>query len=153
MQLRLKDKIIVTVLVVLAVVVFIGGRMHDSRTGFETEKWVNYEANSRQLMLQDLVDRTRFVGMSRVEVKELLGEAEEEQEAFLIYYAGIPQGLFGTKPDADPEYLVIEFTDEDDKDLVTASGVMTADVLPKDSTFRIIGDATDNTVLTPTEEE
>ena len=138
---------------VLAVVVFIGGRMHDSRTGFETEKWVNYEANSRQLMLQDLVDRTRFVGMSRVEVKELLGEAEEEQEAFLIYYAGIPQGLFGTKPDADPEYLVIEFTDEDDKDLVTASGVMTADVLPKDSTFRIIGDATDNTVLTPTEEE
>ena len=66
MQLKLKDKIIVTVLVVLAVVVFIGGRMHDSRTGFETEKWVNYEANSRQLMLQDLVDRTRFVGMSRV---------------------------------------------------------------------------------------
>ena len=153
MQLSMKDKMIVTVLVVLAVVVFIGGRIHASRTGFETEKWVNYEGNSRQLMLQDLVDRTRFVGMTRAEVKTDLGEAEEETEDFLIYYAGIPQGLFGTKPDADPEYLVIEFTDEDDKDLVTASGVMTADVLPKDSTFRIIGDATDNTVLTPTEEE
>ena len=153
MQLKMKDKIIVAILVVLAVVVFVGGRMHDTKTGFETEKWVNYEANSRQLMLQDLVDRTRFVGMTRAEVKEKLGEAEEEQEAFLIYYAGIPQGMFGTKPDTDPEYLVIEFTDEEDKDKVTASGVMTADVLPKDSTFRIKGDATDSTVLTPTEKE
>lgn len=153
MQLQMKDKIIVAILVVLAVVVFVGGRIHDTRTSFETEKWINYEGNSRQLMLQDLVDRTRFVGMTREEVKEELGEAEEEADTFLIYYAGIPQGLFGTKPDAEKEYLVIEFTDEDDKDKVTASGVMTADVLPKDSTFRIIGDATENTVLTPTEKE
>ena len=153
MELKAKDKIIVAILVILAVVVFVGGRIHDTRTGFDTEKWVNYEGNSRQLMLQDLVDRTRFVGMTRAEVKEKLGEAEEETDAFLIYYAGIQQGLFGTKPDTDPEYLVIEFTDKDDKDKVTASGVMTADVLPKDSTFRIIGDATENTVLTPTEKE
>jgi len=153
MELKAKDKIIVTILVILAVVVFIGGRMHDTKTSFDTEKWINYEGNSRQLMLQDLVDRTRFVGMTRAEVKTDLGEAEEETEDFLIYYAGIPQGLFGTKPDTDPEYLVIEFTDEDDKDKVTASGVMTADVLPKDSEFRIKGDATDSTVLTPTEEE
>ena len=153
MELKAKDKIIVAILVVLAVVVFIGGRIHDTRTGFETEKWINYEGNSRQLMLQDLVDRTRFVGMTREEVKTDLGEAEEETEDFLIYYAGIPQGMFGTKPDMDPEYLVIEFTDEDDKDLVTASGVMTADVLPKDSMYRIKGDATDSTLLVPKEEE
>ena len=153
MELKAKDKVIVAILVVLAVVVFIGGRIHDTRTSFETEKWVNYEGNSRQLMLQDLVDRTRFVGMTREEVKTDLGEAEEETDTFLIYYAGIPQGLFGTKPDADPEYLVIEFTDEEKKDLATASGVMTADVLPKDSTFRIKGDATNSTVLKPAEEE
>lgn len=153
MQLKAKDKLIVAILVVLAIVVFIGGRIHDTRTEFETEKWVNYEGNSRQLMLQNLVDRTRFVGMTRAEVKEDLGEAEEEQDAFLIYYAGIPQGLFGTQPDGEVEYLVIEFTDEEDKDKVTASGVMTADVLPKESMFRIIGEATENTVLVPTEEE
>ena len=153
MELKMKDKIIVAILLVLAVVTFIGGRIHDSRTGFETEKWVNYEGNSRQLMLQDLVDRTRFVGMTRDEVKTDLGEAEEETEGFLIYYAGIPQGLFGTKPDAEVEYLVIEFTDEENKDKVTASGVMIADLLPKDSMFRIKGEATDNTVLVPTEEE
>ena len=153
MELKFKDKIIVAVLAVLAVVVFIGGRIHDTKTSFDSEKWINYEGNSRQLMIQDLVDRTRFVGMTREEVKADLGEAEEEQDAFLIYYVGIPQGLIGTQPDGEKEYLVIEFTDEDKKDVVTASGVMTADVLPKESIFRIIGDATENTVLVPTEEE
>jgi len=152
MQLKFKDKIIVAILVVLAVVVFVGGRIHATRTNFDSEKWINYEGNSRQLMLQNLVDRTRFVGMTRAEVKEDLGEAEEETEDFLIYYAGIPQGLFGTQPDGEVEYLVIEFTDEEKKDVVTASGVMIADLLPKDSQFRIIGETTDNTVLTPTEE-
>lgn len=150
MELKGKDKIIVIILVVLAIVVFIGGRIYATRTGFETEKWVEYQGNSRQLMIQDLVDRTRFVGMTRDEVKEKLGEAEDEQDAFSVYYLGIPQGLFGTKPDADKEYFVIEY---DEEGVVTASGVMTGDVLPKDSMFRIIGDATDNTVLTPTEEE
>ena len=151
MELKGKDKVIAIALVVLAVVVFIGGRIHATRTSFDSEKWINYQANDRQLMIQNLVDRTRFVGMTRDEVVEKLGEAEDAQEEFLIYYVGLPQGLFGTKPDADAEYLVIEFGDEDDKDKVTASGVMTGDVLPKESTFRIMGDATDNTVLVPTE--
>ena len=151
MELSAKDKVIVAILVVLAVVVFIGGRIHSTRTSFDSEKWINYEANSRQLMIQNLVDRTRFVGMTRDEVVEKLGEAEDAQEDFLICYVGLPQGLFGTKPDVDEEYLVIEFTDEDKKDVVTASGVMTGDVLPKESIFRVIGDATDNTVLVPTE--
>ena len=151
MELKMKDKIILGIMVVLAIVVFIGGRIHSTRTSFDSEKWINYQANDRQLMIQNLVDRTRFVGMTRDEVVEKLGEAEDAQEDFLIYYVGLPQGLFGTKPDADAEYLVIEFTDEDKKDVVTASGVMTGDVLPKESTFRIMGDATDNTVLTPTE--
>ena len=151
MELKGKDKVIAIALVVLAVVVFIGGRIHATRTGFDSEKWINYQANDRQLMIQNLVDRTRFVGMTRDEVVEKLGEAEDAQEEFLIYYVGLPQGLFGTKPDADAEYLVIEFGDEDNKDKVTASGVMTGDVLPKESTFRIMGDATDNTVLVPTE--
>ena len=92
-----------------------------------------------------------YEAMTRDEVIAELGEAEDAQEDFLIYYVGLPQGLFGTKPDVDVEYLVIEFGDEDDKDKVTASGVMTGDVLPKESTFRVKGDATDNTVLVPTE--
>ena len=43
MELKAKDKIIVAVLLVLAVVVFIGGHIHDTRTGFDTEKWINYQ--------------------------------------------------------------------------------------------------------------
>ena len=152
MELKARDKIIVGILVVLAVVVFVGGRIHATRTNFDSEKWINYEGNSRQLMIQNLVDRTRFVGMTREEVVEKLGEAEEETEDYLIYYVGLPQGLFGTKPDVDDEYLVIEFTDEDNKDKVTASGVMTDEVLPKDSMFRVKGDAADGTVVKPTEE-
>ena len=152
MELKARDKIIVGILVVLAVAVFIGGRVHATRTNFDSEKWINYEGNSRQLMIQNLVDRTRFVGMTRDEVIEKLGEAEEETEEYLIYYVGLPQGLFGTKPDVDDEYLVIEFTDEENKDKVTASGVMTDEVLPKDSMFRVKGDAADGTVVKPTEE-
>lgn len=150
MNLKTKDKIIVAVLVVLAVAVFIGGRYRDNHTGFTTEKWVEYQGNDRQLIVQDLVDRTRFVGMTRAEVTEMLGEAEEEQDAFSVYYLGIPQGLFGTKADAEKEYFVITY---DAEGVVTASEVMTADVLPKDSVFRIKGEATENTVLTPTEKE
>lgn len=150
MGLKVRDKIIVAVLVVLAVVVFVGGRYHDSNTAFSTEKWVEYEGNSRQKVLKDLTDRTRFAGMTRAEVKELLGEAEEETEDYLIYYVGIPQGMFGTKAEAEKEYFVIEIGKDD---VVTASGVMTADTLPKDSVFRIIGEATDDTVLHPAEEE
>lgn len=152
MELKTKDKIIVGILLVLAVVVFIGGRIHATRTNFDSEKWINYEGNSRQLMIQNLVDRTRFVGMTRDEVVEKLGEAEEETEDYLIYYVGLPQGLFGTKPDVDDEYLVIEFTDEDNKDKVTASGVMTDEVLPKDSMFRVKGDGANGTMVKPTEE-
>ena len=151
MELKMKDKIIVGVLLVMAVIVFIGGRIHSTRTSFDSEKWINYQANDRQLMIQNLVDRTRFVGMTREEVIAELGEAEDAQEDFLIYYVGLPQGLFGTKPYADVEYLVIEFTDEDKKDVVTASGVMTGEILPKESTFRIMGDGTGGTVLVPTE--
>ena len=150
MGLKPKDKIIASLLVILAIIVFIGGRYRDNHTEFTTEKWVEYQGNSRQIVLQDLVDRTRFVGMTRAEIDELLGEAEEEQEAFYVYYVGIPQGLFGTQPDGEKEYLVIEFGEED---IVTASGVMTGDVLPKESVFRIIGDPTEGTMITPTEEE
>ena len=146
MGLKTKDKLIVTVLVVLAVVVFIGGRYHDNHTGFTTEKWVNYVGNDRQKILQDLRDRVQFVGMTTEEVKEKLGEPEEETEAFLTYYVGVPQGLLGTKVEEEQEYFLISL--EGGK--VTATEVLTGDVLPKESMFRIIGDATEDTVLVPT---
>lgn len=150
MGLKAKDKAIVLCLVILAILVFAAGRYRDTHTAFTTEKWIKYEGNSRQLMLQDLMDRTRFVGMTRAEAKALLGEAEEETDAFLNYYLGMPRGLFGTKPDGEVEYLLLKI---DTADSVTASGVETGWTLPKESIHRIIGEATENTKITPTAEE
>lgn len=145
MGLKAKDKVIAILLVVLAIVVFVGGRYHDNNAGFTTEKWVAYQGNSRQLILQDLRDRTQFVGMTTEEVKEMLGEAEEETDTFLNYYVGVPQGLFGTKADGEKEYFVLYL--EDGK--VTKTEVCIAGVLPKESIYRVIGDATEDAVLYP----
>ena len=145
MELKARDKVIAAVLVILAIVVFIGGRYHDNHTNFTKEKWVNAVGNDRQKVLQNLRDRTQFVGMTTEEVKELLGEPEEETEAFLNYPVGIPQGLFGTKADAETEYFVIYL--EDGK--VTETEVCIAGLLPKESIYRTIGEATEDAVLFP----
>lgn len=145
MELKAKEKAIVAILVILAVVVFVGGRYHQNNTDFTTEKWVSATGNERQKILQNLRDRTQFVGMTTEEVKELLGEGEEETDTFLNYEVGIPQGLFGTKADGEKEYFVLYL--EDGK--VTKTEVCTAGVLPKESIYRIIGDVTKDAVLYP----
>ena len=81
--------------------------------------------------------------MTEAEVKELLGEPEEEADTFLTYYLGIPQGIFGTSVDGEKEYLLISL-DADGK--ATAAEVMTGKVLPKESKFRIISENTDDAV-------
>jgi len=145
MGLKARDKVIVAVLVVLAIAVFVGGRYHDNNTGFTTEKWVNAVGNDRQKILQDLRDRTMFVGMTVEEVKELLGEPDEETDEFLNYVVGFPQGLFGVKADTEKEYFVLYHEDG----AITETEVSIADVLPKESKFRKIGDSSGGEVLYP----
>lgn len=145
MGLKARDKVIVVVLVVLAIAVFVGGRHHDNNTSFTTEKWVNAIGNDRQKILQDLRDRTQFVGMTVEEVKELLGEPDEETDEFLNYVVGFPQGLFGVKPDAEKEYFLLYYEDG----AITKTEVNIADVLPKESEFRKIGDSSGGEVLYP----
>ena len=129
MELKTRDKIIVVVLVIVALAVFFGGRYRDNHTHFTTEKWVSAVGNDRQKIVQNLLDRTVFPGMTKAEVKELLGEPEEETDTFLTYYLGIPQGIFGTSVDGEKEYLLISL-DADGK--ATAAEVMTGKVLPKE---------------------
>lgn len=83
MELKTRDKIIVVVLVIVALAVFFGGRYRDNHTHFTTEKWVSAVGNDRQKIVQNLLDRTVFPGMTEAEVKELLGEPEEEADTFL----------------------------------------------------------------------
>lgn len=147
MGLKRKDQVIVVLLIVLAVVVFIGGRNHDNNVTFTTEKWVSAVGNDRQKILQNLRDRTQFVGMKTEEVKELLGEPEEETETFLNYYVGIPQGLFGTKVDTEEEYFLLTLED----DIIVKTEVVIPDLLPKESMYRVIGEATEDAMLYPEE--
>lgn len=145
MKLSARDKGIVILLIILAMAVFVGGRYYRNNTEFTTEKWISAIGNDRQKILQNLRDRTQFVGMTTEEVKELLGEPEEETEAFLNYYVGIPLGLFGTKPEAEKEYFLLYL--EEGK--VIKTEVSIAGVLPKESIYRTIGDAEQDAVLYP----
>ena len=94
MELKTRDKIIVVVLVIVALAVFFGGRYRDNHTHFTTEKWVSAVGNDRQKIVQNLLDRTVFPGMTEAEVKELLGEPEEEAERHgLCQWQGPAGGL------------------------------------------------------------
>lgn len=145
MELKIRDKIVVAVLILAAVAVFFGGRYRDNHAHFTTEKWVEAVGNDRQKIVQNLLDRTVFRGMETAELKELLGEPEEETEAFLIYHLGMPQGIFGTSAEGEKEYLVISLQDGK----AAAAEVMTGKVLPKESKFRIIGAQTEDAVVRP----
>ena len=147
MGLKTRDKIVVAVLIIAAIAVFFGGRYRDNHAHFTTEKWVEAVGNDRQKIVQNLLDRTVFPGMTTAELKELLGEPEEETEAFLTYHLGMPQGVFGTSADGEKEYLLISL--ENGK--ATAAEVMTGKVLPKESKYRIIGENTEDAVVRPAE--
>ena len=82
MELKMKDKIIVAILLVLAVVTFIGGRIHDSRTGFETEKQLNahvLECNEQDFFqkLEDFIDIKALVDIY-VKVNDFLAKIPHE---------------------------------------------------------------------------
>lgn len=65
------------VLVICSIGSIFGGRYRDNHTHFTTEKWVSAVGNDRQKIVQNLLDRTVFPGMTEAEVKEALGEPEE----------------------------------------------------------------------------
>ena len=108
-----KDKIIATVLVVLIVIVFVGGQIKNSREKFTREKWINYEGSSRQLILDDFAGRNTVGGMTREEVEQTMGHADEETEDHMIYYVGVPQNWLGHSVEgAEEEFLVYSFDEE-----------------------------------------
>lgn len=103
-----KDKGLLVFLGFLVVVAFVGGQMWNRQKTFSTEKWVNYEGNSRQAIVQDFFDRTVVDGLSEEELTEYLGAPDQKQEENLVYYLGTPKGLFGDK-DGEEEYLIFTF--------------------------------------------
>ena len=72
---------------------------------FDKEKWTaNIE--KRYEYADDLVDSDMLIGLTKTEIKELLGKPEYENENSMTYYIGFsPRHLFGI----DPDYLEITF--------------------------------------------
>ncbi len=132
-SLKKKDTIIAVLLVILIVILFVGGQYKSNREEFTKERWENYTGNSRQTILGDFVDRASVAGLTKAEITEMLGTADDEAEDFMIYFLGMPRGLFGTKAEGEDEFLLFRFTDGKVSQLekVTLAG------LPKGSSYRI----------------
>ncbi|WP_313526978.1 hypothetical protein [Anaerotignum sp.] len=119
-----KDKLLLTFLGFLVVVAFVGGLIWNNNKTFTTEKWVNYEGNSRQAIVKNFLDRTVIDGLPEEELIGYLGEPDSQKEEDLIYYLGTPRSLFGGR-DGEEEYLIFTFADGKAVDVkkVTASAL------------------------------
>lgn len=102
-----KDKLLLTFLGFLVVAAFVGGQVWNSHKTFSTEKWVNYEGNSRQTIVKNFLDRTIIEGLSAEELVGYLGEPDSQKEEEMIYYLGAPKGF----ADGEEEFLVFAFKD------------------------------------------
>ena len=75
---------------------------------FDKEKWAE-NVEKRYKYADDLVDNEKLIGLTRQEIKEILGEPEYESKSSMTYYIGFsPRHIFGI----DPDYLEIEFKNE-----------------------------------------
>ena len=74
---------------------------------FNKEKWAD-NVEKRYEYADDLVDNEKLIGLTRIEIKEMLGEPEYETENSMTYYIGFsPRHLFGI----DPDFLEIDVKD------------------------------------------
>ncbi|MBM6829120.1 hypothetical protein H9X85_05385 [Anaerotignum lactatifermentans] len=106
---KTRDKAIMGILIAAIIVIFVGGLAKNEKEAFSTDKWVNYTGDSRQLILDDFVNKNTVTGMTKDEVQATLGKADTAGETVWIYYVGVPQGLFAKGEEA--EYLVFTFAD------------------------------------------
>lgn len=85
------------------------------RRSFDSEVWKSaprdFENPLRLRMVDDLLRRHDFIGLSSAEVKQILGEADETaffSDWDLVYWLGPERGPFGI----DSEWLVLKLDPE-----------------------------------------
>lgn len=72
---------------------------------FDKEKWAN-TVEKRYEYADDLVDNEKLIGLTKTEIKEMLGKPNYEHKHSMTYYIGFsPRHFFGI----DPDYLKINF--------------------------------------------
>lgn len=76
---------------------------------FDKKAWSENE-EKRYEYADDLVENQKLIGLSRTEIKEILGEPKYENENSMTYYLGFsPRNFFAI----DPDWLEVSF--EQDK--------------------------------------
>ncbi len=95
--------------VVLAII--IAGVVYYHTHTFSTSKWLN-DPEGRTAIVDDLLAKHEFAGMTEEEVAALLGEPNNDYGYFnaddrYVYYMGPERGLISI----DSEWLILDFTD------------------------------------------
>ena len=95
--------------VVLAII--IAGVVYYHTHTFSTSKWLN-DPEGRTAIVDDLLAKHEFAGMTEEEVAALLGEPNNDYGYFnaddrYVYYMGLERGLISI----DNEWLILDFTD------------------------------------------
>jgi hypothetical protein len=79
---------IITILYVCIIVPIIQFGIKNYLSVFTIDKWQNIHQSHRYLMIDDLEKKYNFVGMTKEEVFEILGEEHINQSLVIEYYVG-----------------------------------------------------------------
>ena len=103
-----KKKIIVFlfILFIIVLAVLFGFYKYHHDRYFSTARWVNAQKNERADMMDNLLERYEFKGMTKGEIRAVLGQPEYEKEQTDTYIVGY---FF---PAPDPYVLTITYEND-----------------------------------------
>ena len=103
--------IVVGIFAAVVLAVIITYVVYHHKHTFSTSKWLN-NPEERTAIVDDLLEKHEFVGMTEADVVTLLGEPNNDYGYFnadnrYVYYMGLERGLISI----DSEWLILDFTD------------------------------------------
>ncbi len=73
---------------------------------FDKDNWAN-NRDSRYVYTEDLIQGKKLIGLTSYELKDMLNEADHEDDSTLVFYIGYSPDYF---LNMDPDYLVTDLT-------------------------------------------
>lgn len=104
---KLKHKRIVLVGIIPPLLCLVLLGINEYNSDFNLERWSN-KANDRVYMIDDLLDKYEFKGMTQTKIYKLLGNPDSKTDNTLIYFLGNERGLVRI----DSEQLMIKLNEE-----------------------------------------
>lgn len=99
------------ILVAIVLAIIVAGIVYQYKHTFSTAKWLN-NPEERTAIVDDLLEKHEFIGMTETEVVGLLGDHNNDYGYFneagrYVYYMGAERGLISI----DSEWLILDFKD------------------------------------------